>query len=127
MIQPKDTKRFLEALFSGRLTEADNILNRLAKRHNTPEDMRYLKALDGLMYSYVNDDKEALIYRLYRSENLEDYRRRVLEDMRRLSNRPVVGDDPFFKAWVDVLELLDKVPHPHKIKQNQQQGQEEQP
>ena len=125
MIQPKDTKRFLEALFSGRLTEADNILNRLAKRHNTPEDMRYLKALDGLMYSYINEDREALIYRLYRSDNPKDYRQKVLNDMKRLANRPVVGDDPFFKAWVDVLELLDKLPQPHKIKQNQQQeGQE---
>lgn len=125
MIQPKDTKRFLEALFSGRLTEADNVLSRLAKRHKTPEEQRYLKALDGLMYSYVNDDKEALIYRLYRADNPEDYRRRALNDMRRLANRPVVGEDPFFKAWADVLEMLDKLPQPHKIKQNQQQREEE--
>ena len=125
MIQPKETKKFLEALFSGRLTEADNILSRLAKKHNTPEDQRYLKALDGLMYSYVNDDKEALVYRLYRADNPHDYREKVLKDMQRLANRPVYGEDHFFKAWVDVLSMLDDLPQPHKIKQKTAEEGEE--
>lgn len=116
MIEKKHAKKFLEALFSGKITESEKILENLAKRHNSEEDRRYLLALKGIFYSYVNDDYDALIFKLFKEDNLKKFRKETLEHMERLANRPVVGHDPYFRAWIDVINLLDELPTPHKLK-----------
>ncbi len=116
MIQPKDTQKFLQALFSGHITESEKILEKLARKYKEPEDAQYLHALQGIFYSYVNDDYDSLIFRIFTRRDMRESRREIQKYLEKMASRPIVGNDPYFKAWADVLALLDKLPHPHKIK-----------
>jgi len=109
-------KRFIEALFSGRITESEKILETMSSRSTSDEHRRYLLALQGIYYSYVNDDYDSLLFRIFRRKELFNKRSTIAKSFARLAQRPGRGEDPYFKAWGMVMRILDKSPRPHKLR-----------
>lgn len=111
-IPPSEARKFLEALFRNKISEAERILQHLQENH--PNDIRYIHALKGIFQSYVGDDKESLIYTIYLNKELWRRRKEVAKTM--MQTRDMLGSrDRFFDAWNDVLHLLDRLPKPAKI------------
>ncbi|GBC69227.1 hypothetical protein HRbin01_00923 [archaeon HR01] len=109
-----ETRQLLSTLFEGRITESERILNTLKNKY--PSESRYLKALEGLVLSYVNDDHDSLLFRVLTRKELWKRRAEIRMSMEEKARREG-GEDGFFKAWSDILGLLDKLPRPHKLEQ----------
>jgi hypothetical protein len=111
-IPTPEIRQLLSTLFEGHITEAERILDSLKGKYSS--ENRYLKALEGLILSYVNEDYDSLLFRVLTREELWKRRAEIRKTMEELAKREG-GEDGFFKAWSDILGLLDKVPKPHKL------------
>ncbi len=123
----EETKAFLNTLFQGRITESERLLSSLREKH--PDDQRYISALEGILTSYVNDDMDSLLFRLYGWKELWRKRAEIQKYMEGLATR-IEPEDRYFRAWVEVLKLLDKVHKPHKMvekKKSDEEVEEENP
>ncbi|RLI45312.1 hypothetical protein DRO64_02720, partial [Candidatus Bathyarchaeota archaeon] len=58
-------KNFLTLLFSGRLSKAEKALERIRKRYRLSEDDGYYRALYGIYYSYVSDDRNSYVFKVW--------------------------------------------------------------
>ena len=109
-------KNFLTLLFSGRLSKAEKALERIRKRYKLSEDDRYYRALYGIYYSYVSDDRNSYVFKVWErflnGESKRSIERSFRELLRDLYNPP----SDFIQAWIDFIRLLDKLPTPHKFK-----------
>ncbi|MCS6784698.1 MAG: hypothetical protein RMI43_00245 [Candidatus Caldarchaeum sp.] len=111
-ITPKQTQEFLETLFRNKITEAERILQQLQEKHS--DDTRYIHALKGIFQSYVGEDKDSLLYMVYRNRKMWRERKNLAKNL--MEQGMMFGSkDRFFEAWNDVLNLLDKLPEPVKI------------
>jgi len=109
-------KNFLTLLFSGRLSKAEKALERIRKRYKLSEDDRYYRALYGIYYSYVSDDRNSYVFKVWErflnGESKRSIERSFRELLRDLYNPP----SDFIQAWIDFIRMLDKLPTPHKFK-----------
>ena len=105
-------RNFLTLLFSGKLSKAEESLRRLRKRL---EDDGYYKALYGIYYAYISDDRDSYLFQLWRrymngakKEELKKYFKELLKE----AYDPPKG---FLQAWLDMIDMIDSLPTPHKI------------
>jgi hypothetical protein len=111
-VSREETRAFLNTLFQGRIAESERLLTSLRDKHK--DDPRYIHALEGILTSYVNDDIDSLLFRLYGRKELWRKRAEIMKYMERLAKR-MDHEDRYFRAWADVLGLLEKVHKPHKM------------
>ena len=109
-------KNFLTLLFSGRLSKAEKALERIRKRYRLSGDDGYYRALYGIYYSYVSDDRNSYVFKVWErflnGESKRSIERSFRELLRDLYNPP----SDFIQAWIDFIRMLDKLPTPHKFK-----------
>jgi len=109
-------KNFLTLLFSGRLSKAEKALERIRKRYRLSGDDGYYRALYGIYYSYVSDDRNSYVFKVWErflnGESKRSIERSFRELLRDLYNPP----SDFIRAWIDFIRMLDKLPTPHKFK-----------
>ena len=107
-------KNFFSLLFSGRLSKAEETLNRIKKRLDQ-EDEGYYKALYGIYYAYVSDDRDSYLFQLWRKYlDGEDKSmlKRSFTELLKASYDPPKG---FIQAWLDLIDMMDSLPTPHKL------------
>ncbi|MCS7132451.1 MAG: hypothetical protein N3F65_00410 [Nitrososphaeria archaeon] len=109
-------KNFYGALFSGKLSKAEEILKRIQKRYNFKDGDGYYKALYGIYYVYLSDDRDSYLFNLLRKyfeggESKESLKK-SLKELLETSHEP---PSDFINAWLDLIDLLDSLPKPHKL------------
>ncbi len=130
MSEPQVSRRVVEKfftlLFSGKLSEAERTLERIRKRYKLGEDDPYYKALYGIYYTYVNDDRDSYVFHLWEQFMEGVSKRRLAGQVRDLLKTMQEPPERYLKAWLDLIDLLDKLPEPHKIKKavSQEAGRE---
>lgn len=108
-------RKVLSLLFSGRISDAERVLGNLKKKLDKEEGDGYYDAIYGIYYSYVNDDAETLTFKLWTDEFIRKNRKRVVEEFRAKSKSRFSELPGFYKAWADLVEILNKLPKPHKL------------
>lgn len=110
--EKRAVKNFFTLLFSGKLSKAEESLSRLRKRLG---DDGYYKALHGIYYAYVHDDRDSFLFQLWEryleGRKKEELRKR-LEGLLKEAYDPPKG---FIRAWLDLIDMLNSLPVPHKI------------
>lgn len=109
-------KNFYGALFSGKLSKAEEILKRIRKRYNLSNDNGYYKALYGIYYVYTSDDRDSYLFNLLekyfdKGEDKDSLKKSLKEMLEKAYSPP----SDFIKAWLDLIDLLDSLPRPHKL------------
>ena len=130
MSEPQVSRRavgkFFTLLFSGKLSEAERTLERIRKRYKLGEEHGYYRALYGIYYTYVNEDRDSYVFHLWERFLGGASKRTLANQVRELLK--TMHDPPreYLKAWLDLIDLLDKLPTPHKIKKpvSQEDGKE---
>ena len=109
-------KNFFTLLFSGKISKAEGSLKRIRKRYRLGEDDPYYKALYGIYYAYTTDDRDSFIYKLWNrylnGEKKSSLKKHFKDILEKAHNPP----ERFIRAWLDLIDLLDSLPKPHKIK-----------
>ena len=109
-------KNFFTLLFSGKISKAEEALKRIRKRYRLGEDDPYYKALYGIYYAYTTDDRDSFIYKLWNrylnGEKKSSLKKHFKDILEKAYNPP----ERFIRAWLDLIDLLDSLPKPHKIK-----------
>jgi len=115
----KMVKSFYVTLFSGKISEAEKILEKLKKNLNEEKDAGYYDALYGIYYAYINDDLESFVYKVWMDENLRKQRKKLAEEFERMAKLPFTTRPGFYRAWSDFLNMLNELPVPHKLSQKE--------
>jgi len=109
-------KNFFTLLFSGKISKAEEALKRIRRRYKLGEDDPYYKALYGIYYAYTTDDRDSFIYKLWNrylnGEKKSSLKKHFKDILEKAYNPP----ERFIRAWLDLIDLLDSLPKPHKIK-----------
>ena len=107
-------KNFFTLLFSGKLSKAEETLKRIKKRLDQ-EDEGYYKALYGIYYAYISDDRDSYLFQLWRKYldgKDKSMLKRSFTELLKASYDPPKG---FIQAWLDLIDMLDSLPTPHKL------------
>ncbi|MCS7135989.1 MAG: hypothetical protein RMJ14_00085 [Nitrososphaerota archaeon] len=115
----KMIKAFYVALFSGKISEAEKLLERIKKNLSDENDAGYHDALYGIYYAYVNDDTESFVYKIWTDENLKKHRKKLAEEFEKKAKLLFTTNPGFYRAWSDFLNMLHELPVPHKMLQKQ--------
>ncbi|MEM0090453.1 MAG: hypothetical protein QXE40_05200 [Nitrososphaerota archaeon] len=115
----KMVKTFYVTLFSGKISEAEKILEKIKKNLNNESDAGYYDALYGIYYAYVNDDFESFVYKIWTDESLKKQRKKLAEEFEKKAKLPFTINPGFYRAWSDFLNMLHELPIPHKISQRE--------
>jgi hypothetical protein len=111
--------KFVRTLFEGRISDAEKMLMNLKKKARTDEDKRVYLALYGIFFSYTSEDSDSLIFKLYSNEDPASQANEYLKVIKETS-QPVLGEhDPYVEVWKIILSNVDKIPTPHKLKQQE--------
>jgi len=111
--------KFVRTLFEGRISDAEKMLMNLKKKAKTDEDKRVYLALYGIYFSYTSEDADSLIFKLYSNEDPASQANGYLKMIKETS-QPVLGEhDPYVDVWKIILSNVDKIPTPHKLKQQE--------
>jgi len=109
-------KNFFTLLFSGKISKAEEALKRIRRRYKLGESDPYYKALYGIYYAYTTDDRDSFIYKLWNrylnGEKKSSLKKHFKDILEKAYNPP----ERFIRAWLDLIDLLDSLPKPHKIK-----------
>ena len=109
-------KNFFTLLFSGKISKAEEALKRIRRRYKLGESDPYYKALYGIYYAYTTDDRDSFIYKLWNrylnGEKKSSLKKHFKDILEKAYNPP----ERFIRAWLDLINLLDSLPKPHKIK-----------
>jgi len=109
-------KNFFTLLFSGKISKAEESLRRIRRRYKLGEDDPYYKALYGIYYAYTTDDRDSFVYKLWdrylNGEKKGSLKKHFKDVLQEAYNPP----ERFLKAWLDLIDLLDSLPKPHRIK-----------
>lgn len=119
-VSKKLVRSFFQALFEGKLTESQKILSQIeGKAGKDKASQKYLQALSGMHYVYATDDKDSLLMTTLRSDARRKRRLALAKEIKNFSSWPTVdqGDEGFYRAWIDLLKMLPKLPEPHRVKQ----------
>lgn len=114
--QERTIVKFLERLFNGRIQESERLLERLAKKAESEEDRELHRVLYGIYYSYTTDDSESLLFKLYSDGRISDLRQKYKEALEKAAIEPDGRRNTFLDIWIKVIDLLDKLPIPHKFR-----------
>ena len=109
-------KNFFTLLFSGKLSKAERALQRIRKRYRFSEDDGYNRALYGIYYSYVSDDRNSYVFKVWERFLSGESKRSIERSFRELLRDLYDPPSDFIQAWIDFIRLLDKLPTPHKFK-----------
>jgi len=115
----KTVKKFFVMLFSGKISEAEKILERLKKSLSDEKEKGYYDALYGIYYAYVNDDYESFVYKLWTNQDFRKQRKKLAEEFRKMAESPFTINPSFYRAWSDFLNMLPELPQPHKLSQKE--------
>jgi|YelNatPaOPRAMG01_1025707.scaffolds.fasta_scaffold73524_3 hypothetical protein len=111
--------KFVRTLFEGKISDAEKMLMNLKKKAKTDEDKRVYLALYGIYFSYTSEDADSLIFKLYSNEDPASQANGYLKMIKETS-QPVLGEhDPYVDVWKIILSNVDKIPTPHKLKQQE--------
>lgn len=119
-VSKKLVRSFFQALFEGRLSESQKILSQIGEKAGKDEaSQKYLQALSGMHYVYATDDKDSLLMTTLRAESRRKRRLALMKEIKGFSSWPTVGesDEGFYRAWIDLLRMLPRLPQPHRVRQ----------
>jgi len=109
--------KFVKTLFEGRISDAEKMLMNLKKKMKDDVEKRIYLALYGLFFSYTSEDTDSIIFKLYTNGDPVSQASRILKVIKETSS-PVLGEyDPYVEVWSIILSNIDKIPTPHKLKQ----------
>ncbi|MEM3113832.1 MAG: hypothetical protein QXY72_01645, partial [Nitrososphaerota archaeon] len=101
----KSVRKFYALLFSGKISESEKSLEYIRKKigdHNP-----YYKALYGIYYSYVNDDRDSYIFKLW-ERYLDGVDRETLKnEMKKLLEESYNPPREFLQTWLDLVNIMD--------------------
>lgn len=112
--------KFAKTLFEGRISEAEKMLTTFKKKTKTEDEKRIYLALYGLFFSYTSEDTDSILFRLYTNNDASIQARRILEIIREASTPVLDEKDPYINVWTIILSNINKIPVPHKIRQQSQ-------
>lgn len=118
MSQPasKAVKNFFTLLFSGRMSKAEESLSRLEKKLG---GNGYYKALHGIYYAYVTDDRDSFIFQLWKRYLNGEDKARLKKMFTDLLEKAYDPPKDFIQAWIDLIDMIDSLPVPHKLAKEQ--------
>ncbi len=108
-------KNFFTYLFSGKLSKAENALKRIRKRYKLSENDPYYKALYGIYYAYISDDRDSFLFHLWKRYLSGEKKALLKSGFKDLLERGYDPPERFIKAWLDLVDLLGSLPKPHKL------------
>ncbi|MCD6236299.1 MAG: hypothetical protein J7J94_04860 [Thaumarchaeota archaeon] len=111
-------KNFFTALFSGKPSKAESTLKRIQKRYKLGENDPYYKALYGIYYAYISDDRDAFIFNLWNKYLGGEKKKNFKNEFKDLLEKAYDPPERFIRAWLDLIDLLDSLPKPHKLKKS---------
>lgn len=109
----RSIKKFYTLLFSGKISESEKTLEYIKKRLG--EENPYYSALYGIYYSYVNDDLDSYIFKLWERYSSGVDKRALEKEIKRMIDESYDPPKNFLQAWVDLVDMIDQLPTPHKI------------
>jgi len=109
-------KNFFTLLFSGKLSKAENSLEGIRKRYKLGKDDPYYKALYGIYYTYTSDDRDSFIFKLWERYLNGEKKNALRRSFKEILEKSYDPPRRFIKAWLDLIDMLDILPRPHKIK-----------
>lgn len=117
MVIKKDIiKNFYEKLFSGKISEAENILLNIEKNIKAENifEREYLNALHGIFNVYSNWDEDSFLIRFLKNE--EKKKIEIIKLIKEICKNPINNEkDGFYEAWIDLLKMLPELPTPHRF------------
>jgi len=109
-------KKYYTLLFSGKISKAEKALERMRKRYKLSENDGYYKALYGIYYSYVSDDRNSYVFKVWERFLSGESKRSIERSFKELLKDLYDPPSDFIQAWIDFIRMLDKLPTPHKFK-----------
>jgi len=110
-------KNFFTLLFSGKISKAEESLSRLEKRLG---NNGYYKALYGIYYAYVTDDRDSFIFQLWKRYLSGEDKAKLKETFTDLLKEAYDPPKDFIQAWIDLIDIMDSLPTPHKLAKEQE-------
>lgn len=108
----KSVKRFFDQLFSGKISEAERSLENIKKKLGEDE---YYMALYGMYYSYVNDDRDSYIFKIWEKYLDGADKKSLRSEIEDFTSKMYSPPSRFLQAWLDLISMMDELPTPHKI------------
>jgi len=109
-------KNFFTLLFSGKISKAEESLSRLEKKLG---NNGYYKALYGIYYAYITDDRDSFIFQLWKrylgGEDKANLKKIFTDLLKEAYDPP----KDFIQAWIDLIDMIDSLPVPHKLAKEQ--------
>lgn len=109
----KSIRKFYTLLFSGRISESEKTLEYIKKKIGDRNP--YYNALYGIYYSYVNDDIDSYIFRLWERYVDGVDKNTLKNEVKKLLEESYNPPREFLQAWLDLVNMMDQLPTPHKI------------
>ncbi|MCS7125313.1 MAG: hypothetical protein NZ929_00140 [Aigarchaeota archaeon] len=108
----KSVKKFFSLLFSGKISDAERSLEYIKKKIGEDD---YYKALYGIYYSYINDDRDSYVFKMW-EKYLDGIDKKTLyNEIKRFMGELYDPPSRFLQAWLDLISMIDQLPKPHKI------------
>ena len=108
-------KNFFTLLFSGKLSKAEAALKRIQKRYKLEENDGYYKALYGIYYAYISDDRDSFLFHLWRKYLNGENKKALKKMFKELLKEAYDPPSSFIQAWLDLIEMIDSLPTPHRL------------
>ncbi len=109
--------KFTKTLFEGRISEAEKMLASFKKKIKTEEEKRIYLALYGLFFSYTSEDTDSLLFKIYTDNDVSSQAQRIFKVIKEVSVPVLDERDPYLDVWTIILNNIDKIPVPHKLRQ----------
>ncbi len=124
MSQPssKILRNFFTLLFSGKLSKAEEALGKLEKRLGNNS---YYKALYGVYYAYITDDRDSFLFQLWKRYLNGEDKAKLKELFTGLLKEAYDPPKDFIQAWVDLIDMMNSLPVPHKLAREYEAGKVE--
>jgi hypothetical protein len=111
-------KNFFTLLFSGKISKAEDSLNRLEKKLG---NNGYYKALHGIYYAYVTDDRDSFIFQLWKRYLGGEDKAKLKEMFTDLLKEAYDPPKDFIQAWINLIDVIDSLPVPKRLISSQRQ------
>jgi len=121
-ISTRTIKKFYTLLFSGKISDSEKTLEYIRKKLG--EENPYYNALYGIYYSYVNDDVDSYIFKLWERYLNGVDKKTLYDEVNRLIDQSYNPPTDFLKAWLDLINVIDQLPEPHKIEKKESKPEE---
>ncbi len=111
-------KNFFTLLFSGKLSKAEEALKRIQKRYGLKESDGYYKALYGIYYAYISDDRDSFLFHLWKRYLAGEKKEELKAKFKDLLEKAYSPPEDFIQAWLDLISMMDSLPTPHKFEKS---------